>query len=297
MIRPITIVTFLMACGSGLYLYQSKHEVQLLDRTIEKAVRDAGALREQSRLLATEWSMLNDPERLRQFSDTYLNVKSIDPKQYTSLADLDSRLPAPRIEAPAPGPIETPVAGDSGPATMGEAEPAVVADQKMLPVPPIPTVRPVQVATPAAHPIEARVALARPPMVTEGRPSDNRSSEARSAEMRLELRPAEPKPAPWVAEMRTPAVPPTRPIVLAAPRPQPVYTPPTPLAVSAPGLVQTPVPYRQAMPASPVPAPYRQAMPAFQVPAPYSGSLLGMARGTMPPTPRPVPVNATYNAN
>ena len=75
MIRPLTIATCLLACGSGLYLYQSKHEVQLLDRTIEKTVRDTGALREQSRLLSAEWTMLNDPERLRQFSDTYLSLK------------------------------------------------------------------------------------------------------------------------------------------------------------------------------------------------------------------------------
>ena len=101
MIRPLTIATFLLACGSGLYLYQSKHEVQLLDRTIEKTVHETGALREQSRLLAAEWTMLNDPERLRQFSDTYLSLKTITPSQFTSLADLDNRLPAPRVEAPA----------------------------------------------------------------------------------------------------------------------------------------------------------------------------------------------------
>ena len=103
MIRPLTIATFLLACGSGLYLYQSKHEVQLLDRTIEQTVHDTGALREQSRLLAAEWTMLNDPERLRQFSDTYLSLKAIEPPQFTSLADLDSRLPAPVPEAPPHG--------------------------------------------------------------------------------------------------------------------------------------------------------------------------------------------------
>ena len=103
MIRPLTIATCLLACGSGLYLYQSKHEVQLLDRTIERTVHDTGALREQSRLLAAEWTMLNDPERLRQFSDTYLSLKTIAPPQFTSLADLDSRLPAPLPEAPSHG--------------------------------------------------------------------------------------------------------------------------------------------------------------------------------------------------
>src|ERR1700709_1313178 len=103
MIRPLTVATFLLACGSGLYLYQSKHEVQLLDRTIEKTVRETSAMREQSRLLSTEWNMLNDPERLRQFSDTYLSLKSINPAQYTSLADLGAKLPAPQAEIPAHG--------------------------------------------------------------------------------------------------------------------------------------------------------------------------------------------------
>src|ERR1700690_1893125 len=103
MIRPITIVSFLLACGSGLYPYQSKHEVQLLDRTIERTVHETNALREQSRLLAAEWTMLNDPERLRQFSDTYLSLKTITPSQFTSLADLDSRLPSPVTEVPSHG--------------------------------------------------------------------------------------------------------------------------------------------------------------------------------------------------
>ena len=34
MIRPVTCVCFLLACGSGLYVYQSKHRVQLIDRDI-----------------------------------------------------------------------------------------------------------------------------------------------------------------------------------------------------------------------------------------------------------------------
>ena len=108
MIRPLTVATFLLACGSGLYLYQSKHEVQLLDRTIEKTVHETGALREQSRLLSAEWTMLNDPERLRQFSDTYLNLRTINPAQFTSLADLDNKLPAQRTEVPPPGADEAP---------------------------------------------------------------------------------------------------------------------------------------------------------------------------------------------
>ena len=93
MIRPLTIVTFLMACGSGLYLYQSKHEVQLLDRTIERTVHDTSALRDQSRLLAAEWTMLNDPGAAAAvLRHAILSLKTIAPSQFSSLADLDSRL-------------------------------------------------------------------------------------------------------------------------------------------------------------------------------------------------------------
>src|SRR4051812_6200144 len=132
MIRPLTVVSFLMACGSGLYLYQSKHEVQLLDRSIEKTVRETGTLRDQSRLLSAEWSMLNDPERLRQFSDTYLNLKSISPVQFTSLADLDSRLPAPRVEVPAPPASDRPIAGQTVPEAAAESAPASIAPDEEL---------------------------------------------------------------------------------------------------------------------------------------------------------------------
>jgi hypothetical protein len=276
MIRPITIVTFLMACGSGLYLYQSKHEVQLLDRTIEKAVRDTGALREQSRLLSAEWTMLNDPDRLRQFSDTYLSLKSINPAQFTSLNDLDGRLPAPRIETPAPNPTETPAVADAVPPEVDEPAPAAVADSEVLPVPPIPMVPPVQAATPPAHPIESKVAIARSPVVVDPKPAEPRLLEQRQGDSKAPPRVAELHP-----DARTAVTPPApKPIVLTAPRPKPQYAQPAPVAAA------TPAPFRAAPPAVAVPAP-----------APYSGSLLGMARGSTPPAPRPTPVNATYNAN
>jgi hypothetical protein len=116
MIRPVTIATFLMACSSGLYLYQSKHEVQVLDNTIEHEVHETAATREQSRALATQWAMLNDPERLRKFSERYLALKTIDPKQFTSLADLDNRLPPVRV------PNATPLPADSEPANSGPTD-------------------------------------------------------------------------------------------------------------------------------------------------------------------------------
>ncbi|HEY4043841.1 MAG TPA: hypothetical protein VGM32_18610 [Rhodopila sp.] len=270
MIRPLTVVTFLLACGSGLYLYQSKHEVQLLDRTIERTVRDTAALREQSRLLATEWNMLNDPERLRQFSDTYLNLKPIDPKQYASIADLDARLPPPRVEVPAPDAEDQP----SAEATPQDAPPAPpVAEEKVLPLPPAPATRPAS----AARAAEPKVATSRPPE-TQSRPLpavEARPVETRPLEQRAEQR-SGPRVAETRAEPRAPsALPAPKPIILAAPRPQ--------QPINTRGNTQV--------------SPPRPAVPPAPPPGPAPGSLLGMARGPAPPAPRPIPVNASYSAN
>ncbi|WP_428536784.1 cell division protein FtsL [Rhodopila sp.] len=324
MIRPLTIVTCMLACGSGLYLYQSKHEVQLLDRTIERTVRDTNALRDQSRLLAAEWTMLNDPERLRQFSNAYLGLKTIAPAQFTSLADLDSRLPPPQAELPphgtsAPDPMlvagETnppnpPAAPGPNPATSdaetaapsAAADPEAVADQE-LPIPPVPATRPAiasvaraadAAATRAAdaRPADTRTAdrasLSRPPpdaqssAVVAGatrspdqrtfdpRPSDQRPTDQRAITQRAAPRLAENRP-----DSRAPAAPPRSML--------PGMTGPTQAA--------TPVGKPSPLP----PAAPHSAMVATS--APFNGSLLGMARSSMPPAPRPTPVTAAYNAN
>jgi len=303
MIRPLTIATCLLACGSGLYLYQSKHQVSVLDRTIERTVHDTNALREQSRLLAAEWTMLNDPQRLQQFSETYLTLKSIAPTQFTSLADLDSRLPAPQPEAPpaaepSPGTDEqAPAAVVADVASTDAADPAsdaaVVADDA-LPVPPIPAMpampKPATVAA-VAH-ADTRTAERTPVSraadnpsrsvaIADARPFDQRPNLQRQFDPRpseprqFEPRQAEQRVVPRVVEARAeirPA-PPSRPIMLAAPRPSPAYAP-----------VNTPT--RQQ---------YRPPMVAESTP--YGGSLLGMARGSAPPAPRPTPVSASYNAD
>jgi hypothetical protein len=271
MIRPLTVATFLLACGSGLYLYQSKHEVQLLDRTIEKTVHDTGALREQSRLLSAEWTMLNDPERLRQFSDTYLSLRTISPAQFTSFADLDNKLPAQRTEVPPSSTDEAPVSIDSAPEPLPEPAPSVVQG-KIQPVPPV--LRPAQPVA-MAHPPETKVAAARPinveapsrPVVVESRTSDQRVSDQHPRDQR-----AIPRVAETSSEVR-PAVP--RPIILSAVKPHPVTS-------------------DDAKPAA---APIRAPTATATIPAPFTGSLLGMAHGSMPPAPRPTPVSATYNTN
>jgi hypothetical protein len=274
MVRPLTVATFLLACGSGLYLYQSKHEVQLLDRTIEKTVHDTGALREQSRLLSAEWTMLNDPDRLRQFSDTYLSLRTINPGQFTSFADLDNKLPAQRTEVPAPSTDEAPVLIDSPPQSLPEPAPPVVQGKSQ----PVPQVVPMRPAPPvaAAHAPETKVAVARPSNVeAPSRPAaavEPRMSDQRVADQHPRDQRAAPRAAETGSEVR-PVAP--RPIILSAAKPHPV-TPDD---------------------AKPAAAPFREPTPSAAIPAPFTGSLLGMAHGSMPPAPRPTPVSATYNTN
>ncbi len=325
MIRPLTIVSCLLACGSGLYLYQSKHQVQLLDRTIERSAQETAALREQSRRLATEWTMLNDPERLRRFANTYLSLKTIAPSQFTSLADLGARLPAPQAEVPPPPPDApahgvdeheaVPMASQTVPSTAPDpavqskpdADQVAAVAEEALPVPPVPAgskapavASLVQPEPPIGRPAELpatrlpvtrltesrapdRVAIVRSPaaeipahenVVADAKPLDQRQ---RTPEQHAASHVTEAQ-----VEVRLPAAPAPRPIVL---------TPPRSLPNTAHGKPD-------AVPAGPVMAATQSSRALVATPAPpYSGSLLGMAHGSLPPAPRPTPVEATYNAN
>src|SRR5271165_6113704 len=124
MIRPFTCLCFLLAGGSGLYLYQSKHSVQMLDRQIEQTVRDAEKVRDQARLLNAEWMLLNDPERLRALADQLLALQTVKPAQFTTMADLGHRLPPVRSpDAPLEGVPEPAVMPPMVPPPVAQAQP------------------------------------------------------------------------------------------------------------------------------------------------------------------------------
>jgi hypothetical protein len=175
MIRPFTCLCFLLACGSGLYLYQTKHRVQMLDREIERTVHATEATRDQARLLGAEWMLLNDPERLRTLSDQFLALHTVTPGQFTTLADLDHHLPPVRSPdaplEPVPEPavmtpmVPPPVAAKDSPA------PAVVA---AAPAPPAPRPTPTPVVAerkPAPEKPRVTTAQAEPKPATEAHPA------------------------------------------------------------------------------------------------------------------------------
>src|SRR5271166_5261165 len=151
MIRPFTCVCFLLACGSGLYLYQAKHRVQMIDREIEKTVHTTAELREQTRVLHAEWTLQSDPQRLQALADQFLSLKTVTPGQFTSMAELDNRLPAVRAPEPPPSeaqPVPVPVAGT------GQPEEPIAVPAPVIPVPPPKPAMVAAVVVPAPRPPE-----------------------------------------------------------------------------------------------------------------------------------------------
>jgi hypothetical protein len=113
--------------------------VQLLDRDITNTIHATEAARERIGVLRAEWTLQNDPERLAQLADRFLSLKTVAPSQFTSMAELDKRLPPIKAPETAPGPAmdeDTPVA------SVPEPEPAKVASiPEARPEPPRPAPR------------------------------------------------------------------------------------------------------------------------------------------------------------
>jgi hypothetical protein len=178
MIRPITCLCALAACGAGLYLYQSKHQVQLLDRQIERTAHAIDATREQTKVLRAEWTLANDPDRLQQLAGQLLTLKPIVPSQFTSMAELDNRLPAVRAPDPLPPPPQPDAPAAASAPLVAVAEPAKPIELPQLPAAPPPAAASKQVASVTPPPAERKPVAAMAP--AEPRPSaDQRSIVAR----------------------------------------------------------------------------------------------------------------------
>ncbi len=109
MIRPFTCICLLLAAGSGLYLYQTKHQTQMVDREIERTLKLADATWQRSGVLRAEYTLLNDPSRLADLAGQYLpTLQTTAPGQFSTLADLDHRLPPVGPPPTDPAPRRTP---------------------------------------------------------------------------------------------------------------------------------------------------------------------------------------------
>jgi hypothetical protein len=221
-IRPVTCICFALACGSGLYLYQAKHRVNLLDEQIRQTVRATDTAREQIRLLHAEWTRLSQPDRLQTLANQFLNLKTTNPSQFTSMAQLDDRLPRVRAPQPEPAPAAAP------------ATEVPVASALPTPLPPTPATvpapkpKPAEVATPPA-PVEHPRATPAPSAVASAPRPVPPVARARPAVIEAADRPPWPprRPSPIPAVAPPPPVATTGSLLgmahaVAAPAPQPV---------------------------------------------------------------------------
>jgi hypothetical protein len=271
MIRPFTCVCMLTAGASGLYLYQAKHRAQLLDRQITATMHLVDQARERTEVLRAQWTLKSDPQRLEVLAARFLPLKTTQPSQFTTMAELDNRLPPVRAvpshegttDEPTPEPSNTPLAtaepaAPAAPAAKPAppAEPVVTAAARPAPAPPP---RPVAHAAPL-HPIEHNLAEAHP---AERHPTRDLASALGYARTLANAAPPATAPVPMLTPVSGPLL--VRPAPGYAPR---AYTPPA----------YTPRPY--------TPPAYAPTPAAAAMPAPVTGSALGMARA-LPPAGAP----------
>lgn len=183
MIRPLTAACMLLACGSGLYLYQAKHRTRVLDRQIEETLRAAATARQRSGVLQAEWTLLSEPQRLGELAARFLPLQTTQPGQFTTLAELDKRLPPVRPpDAPAqttdqPPDAAAPAAASSAPDGAAAQPPGQPPPTPQPPAPPVAKAEPPKPATAGAAKPATAVAMA------AARPSADRGHEpARVAE-------------------------------------------------------------------------------------------------------------------
>ncbi len=285
MIRPFTVLAMLLAGGAGLYLYQAKHNAQMLERDIGRTVKATKAARERVGMLRTEWALLNDPERLQGLADQHLTIKPLRPDQYVQFSDLEKRLPPVTIRPQTSagtdedegGPEDLPLAAKPAPAPAmaAQASPALAAaaaaSRPALSAPmTIPA--PVTVAS-----LPAKPAIPAAPAVPAQQTATAKSQPAQSGQAPTAPAVAAQNPIP-----QPPMAQPARETqtALAAARPMPAPVPLTPpqrpaptLAAAAPPPAQRPAAQTPSYPQSAYPQPgYAQAgtyQPAYRQPVAY----------------------------
>jgi hypothetical protein len=257
MIRPLSLICIALAAGSGLYLYQAKHHGRMLDKQIRDVREQTEATRARIEVLRAEYTLLNDPNRLAELVAANLPaLKPTQPAQWTSMAELDKRLPPLGADKPEAATADEPSRAPEAPPPVAALEP-----------PPHEAV--------AESPVRAResaVVDAPPPSQPAATPVAVPPPRPAAMLASVPKRPASPRPVPLAATSVATAEP-------SAPRPVRVAPPPPPpsRAVHAP----PPSPTADAIARIARGAPVDPSIPVV-------ASALGMARSmTLPATVAP----------
>ncbi len=281
MIRPLTCVCMLLAAGSGLYLYQTKHRSQMLDREIARTLKQTDAARDRIGVLRGEWALLNEPERLADLARQHLVLRTLAPTQFVAASDLGARLPAPLPPGSMPPAwADEPIVAAAPPAPAPAAAPAT----KLALAPALSSMPSPSPAAPAVLPTPPATQVAPANPASQVAPANPASAQAKSA----------PKPAAVAERVAKPAPRPEAPASLAA-APTPNSTPgAVQVTHSASGSSGSGAPGAVASPATgqPWPAAQRFTAPVVAVAARPAET----ARPFVAPAATPVSVQAASSS-
>ena len=117
MIRHTTLLFVLLAVGVGLTLFVVKVQVQDLEEELTALNRTLVKDQQKIHVLQAEWSHLNEPARLRDLAQRYLDVGPVESNQIVTPAGLKDRLSGELA------PIENPAEPKIQPVSLGGGQP------------------------------------------------------------------------------------------------------------------------------------------------------------------------------
>lgn len=90
MIRRSTVVVVLIALAMGLALFKLKYKMMFLEQQSHQIKKSIQENQEALHVLRAEWAYLNDPQRLQQLAEKYLDIKPLQSKQLILFAEIAS---------------------------------------------------------------------------------------------------------------------------------------------------------------------------------------------------------------
>ena len=272
MIRPFTAICMSAAFASGLFLYQTKHQAQMLDRQIMGVLKQTEAARERIGVMKAEWALLNEPERLADLSQKHLGLRMLTPAQFVSVADLGSRLPAPATPGTAPSATDEAAAepAPAAPLPVAASVPVAAAARLAARVAP---------AAPALAPVQVASAAARPHAPPEHHVEPAAARAAPAAAVQVAALPAAPPAVPAPATHR-----PLAPVVSIGATPIQPLRPPVPASASGRSAVDSPA-RDGGLRGSPAVLASSPPSTAYQPAAAYQSALGGFRQALPPPVP------------
>jgi hypothetical protein len=100
MIRPTSCILLLLAAGAGAALFHISFDVSALDDRLTALNRGIVADQEALHVLRAEWAFLNQPARIEELSQRYLDLQPLDGAQIGTASLLAFRPPAPGDPVP-----------------------------------------------------------------------------------------------------------------------------------------------------------------------------------------------------